>query len=1545
MNDINECKNYIKKLASEFIDNQKRQQERDALIGENHIEKRDIKGYHGREILELLQNADDAYQKSVNNGEKPKEDLEVEITYKNNTLTIKNTGTFFDNDGIKAIVQGNNSPKKGKYIGNKGTGFRSVLNWAKTVRILSGYFNVVFSKAIAHKIFEEIKNEPQIQKQLKKEPNLYIPMLAVPENIENGSFNKSTKIEIEIDMERINDDYSVTKQLNGIDLRILLFLPNISQIHIITDENDILYKRDVHSVENTDIGEMKNVVLQKIIAGNLDVEEKFYVFKKEIPQAVNEDGVLKDILLSIAIPEDFSTFKRKHIYSFFPLLDTESPFDCVLHASYDLGDNRNTIRKNTNNKKILEKQLSFIVEVATHFVKKGNFDVAYKLLVPAHFSNSSWSFPPSFGQIGLEDFYCNLLVKQKVFQTVNGENLSIQDEPKILGDDFPNVFAGEKFKNLLKPLHDDRMFGFLSFLAGKAGIETGFSEKDIAELINSLTHNWSVSQQTDVFIWWNNKFKYGNLLPKLLKNQENKWLDFQQECYFLVGDTDDMILPKWVKIPALKKEYQQELFAKAENLQEVQTIRQTDKDINISRIIAQNNLFSAINFKYRDRNNIITTVNSSVENNYANAVGFIQWLWENYHEDSDWNPPGQSGDSKFKYNFPCAKTKTVVDSEKLFFGSEYENDLAEKLFDTEFGNFPPVSEFSFSDEGKKDFKNFISKFGVKDFPKIKVQNIITPIPSYKSEYESIINADKKTYIGGSEYIYSINFNLPYISNLEKLLEELSTKQIINWIVNDRNLHSTLSLKDLFKEGSIIYQGNRQVNSRYFPGTIKNYILEVFNESRWIEIDGNRYSPRETLLSFKNKNNVKFSKLVPVLSIEKIELIANELKISFEEVQNILSKFDFCEKVTDLKSDDFYGLLLNLQNMEISNSDTIELSKIIYRIIEQSDFSKTFSDSEKQQTFFREGKVLVKYKGKLQYYLVTESVLPSSKIINKKNVPIVEKGPRTNNDNFKRIFGCKEYDGEYSVDTDSAVISPANETFQIYFSEFKKYARAYGERNDNIERSGSNVQITLVSGISIIQNNESMEITDEYTCVRDTMTKWYIPVFTSEFDVNKLSECIEIIYGNIANTSAFDAGKLGELFRAKEKSDREFLIKKDFGSLDVIEDAYYKNAIKNNFIEAIKKIVPEYSVDNIAVNFDNFNDVKTIGQVIEFLKEINTNIEEIKEAGFVYTIDVAQYHKRQLKEFIQSEKRHFKDTLFNRAKENESLQKDFLKTIVEFEHFAESMECENSIYFDVKKAVIKEFGEWQSIKSHSSADEEYSSNYEKMNPNKLFEDEISNNSSAQTMIYFRRLTEFEEWLSNMKEKKESENENSEDDKYAAFREMIPNKTEIKYHEVKANEFIGTTSSDKQQFHKNGVYTHSADEKRHQNQKVAGNKGELAVYNLLCQQFGEKNVFPHSEAFVEIGILKPGQAVSGDYDISYKDENGNEFFVEVKAGDRNSFYITPSELDFAKKNASQYKLFLVYNLDKNPPDYIELPEKFWEDKKFRKKEVVERIEFEF
>ena len=103
------------------------------------MENARAKDYHGRELLELLQNVDDAYEELCQqDSSKRGREVEAFIEYTGNILRVQNNGTTFNEDSINRLCQGGVSGKKKYYIGNKGIGFRSVLNWASEIRLYSG---------------------------------------------------------------------------------------------------------------------------------------------------------------------------------------------------------------------------------------------------------------------------------------------------------------------------------------------------------------------------------------------------------------------------------------------------------------------------------------------------------------------------------------------------------------------------------------------------------------------------------------------------------------------------------------------------------------------------------------------------------------------------------------------------------------------------------------------------------------------------------------------------------------------------------------------------------------------------------------------------------------------------------------------------------------------------------------------------------------------------------------------------------------------------------------------------------------------------------------------------------------------------------------------------------------------------------------------------------------------------------------------------------------------------------------------------------------
>ena len=124
--------NKMQKLINETIENiiSSYKKEHPRIKAEYSRENELERSYKGREILELIQNAEDELTDEL-----PKE---VYISFDGDILSIANYGEPFSEDGVISLMYSNNSNKKNrkkKVIGNKGTGFRSILGWADEIII------------------------------------------------------------------------------------------------------------------------------------------------------------------------------------------------------------------------------------------------------------------------------------------------------------------------------------------------------------------------------------------------------------------------------------------------------------------------------------------------------------------------------------------------------------------------------------------------------------------------------------------------------------------------------------------------------------------------------------------------------------------------------------------------------------------------------------------------------------------------------------------------------------------------------------------------------------------------------------------------------------------------------------------------------------------------------------------------------------------------------------------------------------------------------------------------------------------------------------------------------------------------------------------------------------------------------------------------------------------------------------------------------------------------------------------------------------------
>lgn len=314
--------------------------------------------YRGREIYELLQNAEDEKSDSV----------EISLDSFNNTLSVSNGGkncTPFTEEGFCSIMMAEMSPKlssKQTYIGCKGLGFRSILNWSEKVSIHSSGVCCTFSKGIALKYWKEHiapmlspENVEQHEQFARERLGVDCPVsiLAIPDVIDDieGDREYTTRIEVVFKKECEN---SITEQINSLSGKVLLFLKNIQTIKININGNKTCIRKEICSDNSVRVFD------------DLNPSGVEYTLFKET--GIYDPELNKAYEVCLAYDKQNKS-KGNYLYSFFPT-KVKIGLPCVIHATFDLNSSRNSLNETKVNDWIQHKIASCLLEFASFLCKE-----------------------------------------------------------------------------------------------------------------------------------------------------------------------------------------------------------------------------------------------------------------------------------------------------------------------------------------------------------------------------------------------------------------------------------------------------------------------------------------------------------------------------------------------------------------------------------------------------------------------------------------------------------------------------------------------------------------------------------------------------------------------------------------------------------------------------------------------------------------------------------------------------------------------------------------------------------------------------------------------------------------------------------------------------------------------------------------------------------------------------------------------------------------------------------------------------------------------
>lgn len=346
------------------------------LIAEYRREQDIARDYEGREILELLQNAND---QAAERGERGR----VLIELSQDGLIVANTGLAFSVGGVGSLQTSHLSPKRRRrrqLIGNKGLGFRSVLNWSRTPVILSSALSLAYCQShLREKLQALMAQHPMlaqvVMEERQAEGEVILPLLPFPLYSEDGDLaarladeharhmfargkallteGYDTVVGMPFDMPR--GHAAAQEQIGEIGPEILLFAQHLGELCFRCNAKPaVTWRRDGPDA------------LTKVLANNEAVGQwQIHRRSGKLPEvAVKADqSDATDYEIVVAVPRD-NTATAGILYSHFPT-DITLPLPVVCHATLELEQNRkHAQQKRACNEYVIAKLAEVLAEVA-----------------------------------------------------------------------------------------------------------------------------------------------------------------------------------------------------------------------------------------------------------------------------------------------------------------------------------------------------------------------------------------------------------------------------------------------------------------------------------------------------------------------------------------------------------------------------------------------------------------------------------------------------------------------------------------------------------------------------------------------------------------------------------------------------------------------------------------------------------------------------------------------------------------------------------------------------------------------------------------------------------------------------------------------------------------------------------------------------------------------------------------------------------------------------------------------------------------------------
>lgn len=1440
--------------------------------------------YRGREILELLQNAIDELSEEKRN-------VKIEFNSQTRILKVCNNGNVFTEKGLKSIMYSQLSPKyeNSQYIGNKGTGFKSALNWADDIKIYSGELAIHFSKLTAVNKFKSLLEDKYKDKNKKlksfcKSYNLEnIAILRFPEIIDKIDTKFDTTIELQIKKKFLED---VKRQINLIDDKTILFLDKLQKLEINIDSKKTIFTRKEQILD-------KNNFINNVIISCNDKNTEWTILKET--NTLKIENNYKRYIINIAYNEEDSK-NTNNLYCFFKT-SIKFPIGFLVNATIDLDGGREHLLNKEYNTKVLKEIFSLCIKLSQYIAKDKKADYTMlNLLAPKS------DFDVFIIENGLEQFYYTLLKKAEIFPNVNNEYIKLNENIKyykisrtskwaevLFGDGFDNLLKtcpNENCENLLfklfsSPYNKDYQYSELCFKIGN-NINNYKKDKNIlAKFCKYFITDFEYHLKNDV------------TKPNIILDSNNDLVNTSKNIIFISPSNNDILdLPSFSSIKFISTKL-------------LDSLKQEFGINDVSKLVQE---LYPLNIKRYDGIEVIRQVFTELsnENSIDEHIEGIIWLYKIYKtKDIDLLNPNITS---LSFKLPN-KNNEIVDVKKLYFAKSYDEPMMENLLNKADVFICDYDKFKLLPEEKQTFKHFLKILGVKNKPRLIKQEIYKSY--FPEKYTALLNRSDNSEIS--------TILVETYEYLDEILNHAKTIDLLDWIMSD----SSVKAKIMMKESDNIGYKQSYYKSFSYGKKIPSWLNFKLSNTKWIDNEDKRLSPNQCTI--KNVGNI----LEPYLYEINIEKLIKNRNLENQE-DDLLYLFRSLGLVDDywkLDSERIYQILIYLyqgqKDLNGKYTKSIYNSMLQAEIYHESIISSLDKNGTNRQKFFSNGKVFCKdgtfHSIKNVKYLSQVNV---SKNINNEN--LIDISPRKNSEFIEKFLGVSPLKLNYEII--SKEISNINDEFQKDFGNFKQLAQLYRKDKSSIaEKNKINaINIFLCNNV-LINMNDQISILDKYLYVsdKDDSNIIYLNIKNHDSLINlknniSFAEAISNIMLDImkiSSTNSILASSLRNLYQ-KDIPDRIQNIKIDFPDYDFEEE---RNEINNKKILLTNLIGNNSNIKSKIddINFLNLNSFSNLSIFKDILASLNMSLEDFNEKTN-FNLDFTNYNNYNLKEFKFNNQIKYKNNLFTYYKylSSNNDKKNFLKFYDEFINY--TTDKKEPIY-DIEKFMSNKFKQLNTKYTNLlNANETYKINKEEFAINK--DDDLVidflNNKENDSLIYFGDYQElnklYEVFIEEIREKKNQETE-------------CLAKNSSRNYSIKEIETISQTSVNQQQIEQKYLHTKSIRNYRQydKDNSIWGAKAEEMVVSSLLDSKKYKAVNWVSENARKVkGAMNNPDGKDGlGYDIECIDNNNNRIFVEVKSTRSSNieFIVTQHEIEIAEQNKKNYKVIIVVNMSDDPQIY--------------------------